>query len=329
MNALWWLALPVLLLPVWWHRQRRERQRAAPLATARFLPRAQPQQRRVWQWVERLLLLVRCLLLATVIAWLADLVLPWRGDTVLVAAGTDAAWAGKQAGQAGFGNASRIVLPTADALGWLREHEREWRGDARLLVLGGVPLGAQAPRFRHAVELRTHPASYAATEHRVAIFSERTTQWAALFGALDGARRYRVDSQPGGRAELVVWDLPHAPPPGLDAPLWWVGQGSLAHFPELATAASAGLLRYADSARGRLWSSPSWPVRDIDGARALYASWQRLHYPPVPYIAPSQLIAASPGVVQPVGSGPLREVLAIALLMLFAVERSLAHARRR
>ena len=40
MTSMWWFALPVLLLPIWWHRQKRERVKALPLATARFLPRA-------------------------------------------------------------------------------------------------------------------------------------------------------------------------------------------------------------------------------------------------------------------------------------------------
>ena len=71
--SMWWLTLPVLLLPVWWHRQKRERIKAMPLATARFLPRAEPQQLRVWRWTERLLLVVRCLLLVAVMAVAATL----------------------------------------------------------------------------------------------------------------------------------------------------------------------------------------------------------------------------------------------------------------
>src|SRR4051812_4235600 len=87
--ALWWLALPVLLLPVWWHRQRRERSKAVLLATARFLPNSDPQHQRVWHWVDRALLLLRCLLLLLAIGWLADLALPWRGDSVLIVPGNE------------------------------------------------------------------------------------------------------------------------------------------------------------------------------------------------------------------------------------------------
>src|SRR5471032_1980597 len=128
---LWWLALPVLLLPVWWHRQKRQRLKAEPLATARFLPSAAPEQLRVWQWRDRILLLVRCLLLVVMIAWLAATIFPWRGDTVLLDASTDKAWAGQQIAAAGMGAAPRIDLPP-NALQWLRQHERDWRPDARL-----------------------------------------------------------------------------------------------------------------------------------------------------------------------------------------------------
>ena len=92
MNSLWWLALPTLLLPVWWHRKKRVQVAAEPLASARFLPRTEPRQMRVWRWADVILMIVRCLLLACLIAWLADPVLPWRGNTVVVAEGTDAAW---------------------------------------------------------------------------------------------------------------------------------------------------------------------------------------------------------------------------------------------
>ena len=91
MYPLWWLALPLLLLPVWWHRQKRQRMKADFLATARFLPSAAPEQQRVWRWRDRILLLVRCLLLLGLIAWLASMIFPWRGDTVLLDAGADRA----------------------------------------------------------------------------------------------------------------------------------------------------------------------------------------------------------------------------------------------
>lgn len=327
MISLWWLALPILLLPVWWHRRKRDRVNVQPLATARFLPRTNPLQQRVWRWVDRSLLLVRLLLLATVIAWLADLVLPWRGDAVLVVPGTDSAWAAQQTLEAGFLKASRVALDTPDAFAWLAQHEREWRPDARILVLGNVPMPASMPRLAHQVTVRAKPVPFARTEHRIAIVSKRASQWRQLFAALDGPQRYIIEAEPSANSELVVWDVPEAPPAGARAPLWWVGDATA--FPELKNAAAVDGVRYADSARGRLWASSAWPALDADAARSQFETWQRLHYPPVPYVTPSQTIAASPNAPMGPVSGALHHILAFALMALFAMERILAHASRR
>lgn len=327
MNSLWWMALPVLLLPVWWHRQRRERVKAEPLATARFLPRADPQQLRVWRWTDRMLLAVRCLLLLGVIALLADLALPWRGDTVLVAPGTDATWLERQVSDAGFKGARRIELPAGDPLEWLAAHEREWKSGTRLLVAGEVPMPAMQPQLRRRIELRTTTAPFARSDHHVAVVSKRAAQWRALFAALDGPQRYLVTDTPDVKSELIVWDLPEAPPPKLHAPLWWVGDASA--FPELRNAPSIDGMRYVDSTRGRLWSSAAWPPADADAARALFETWQRLHYAPAAYPAPSQVLAATPSARIAIAGGAMRELLLIALAALFAIERILAHASRR
>jgi hypothetical protein len=212
MTALWWLALPLLLLPILWHRQKRERVTATLLATARFLPRADPQQRRVWQWVDRVLLLVRCLLLATLIAWLADLALPWRGDTVLVVAGTDAAWAAREIDAAGFKGAQRIEPGSADAIAWFTAREREWRADARVLVIGGQPMAATMPGLRHALELRTVAPAEVKRDVHVAIAGKRADQWRALFAAIDGPVRYLVDEAPSARAGSALFEAPETAP---------------------------------------------------------------------------------------------------------------------
>ena len=327
MIGLWWWALPVLLLPVWWHRQKRQRAKAQPLATARFLPRTAPLQQRVWRWTDRILLLVRLLLLATVIAWLADLVLPWRGDSVLVAPGTDSAWAAQQINDAGFGKARRIELATPDAFAWFARHEREWRPEARILVLGSVTMPATVPRFSHDVVVKARPALFAKTEHRIAIVSNRAQRWKALFSALDGPQHYIVETEPSARSELIVWDVPESPPAGLRAPLWWVGDAS--GLPELKNAPVVDGLRYADSARGRLWASDAWPAADSDAARAQFETWQRLHYPPVPYATPAQVLVAAPAAAMVPESGALHYLLAFALAALFALERILVHARKR
>ena len=167
MTSLWWFALPVLLLPIWWHRQKRERANAQPLATARFLPRTDPKQQRTWRLADVILMIVRCLLLATVIVWLADIVLPWRGNSVLIAPGTDAGWRSAQIKEAGFSDADRIAVPTHDVFAWLAKHEREWRPEARILVLGDVPMPAVRPTVSHQVSVRSMQSPPAPSEHRI------------------------------------------------------------------------------------------------------------------------------------------------------------------
>ena len=327
MNSLWWLALPTLLLPVWWHRKKRVQVAAEPLASARFLPRTEPRQMRVWRWADVILMILRCLLLACLIAWLADPMLPWRGNTVVVAEGTDAAWVEQQVAQAGFKDAARLPLPAAETLRWIRAHEREWKPDARLLVLGDVPMPATLPQFRHALELRTLAKPAAPVEVRVAVLGARAGEWRRLFAALSGPLRVVVEDTPGAKADLIVWDNPAAPPASLRAPLWWVADTTA--FPELAKAPLVDGIRYADSARGRLWTSSAWPPADAAAARRLLETWRSLHAAPLAYTAPAHTFAASPVPAASHANGTLREFLMWALVALFALERTFTHARRR
>lgn len=326
MTSLWWWALPILLLPILWHRQKREQTRAAPLATARFLPQSEPVQLRVWAWRDLLLLLLRCLLLAGLIALLADPVLPWRGDSVLVVPGTDPAFVDQQLRDAGLVEARRIDLPGRDAYRWLHEHEREFKPQARLLLVGDVAMPAALPRLRHPVTLRTQAAAMAPSERHVAIYSQRAGEWRKLFAALDGPQRQVFDDQAGPKTGLVIWDLPQAPPPGLRAPLWWVADTSA--FPELQKAPQAGGLHYLDSPHGRLWSAAWLPPRDADDARTMFASWQRLHLGPTPHTAPPQAPIVDARAPAGPSGGALRDALATALLVLFALERIATHVRR-
>jgi hypothetical protein len=327
MNSLWWWALPVLLLPILWHRQKREQTQSAPLATARFLPASSPVQLRVWRWSDLLLLLLRCLLLATLIALLADPVLPWRGNSVLVVPGADPAWVDKQAREAGLADARRIDLPGRDAWRWLHEHEREFEPQARLLLLGDVAMPAALPRLRHAVMVRPQPAAAAPSEHHVAVVGPRIEEWRKLFAALEAPQRYVLEAQAGPKTELLIWDTPQQPPAGLRAPLWWVADTTA--FPELAKAPQAGELHYLDSPRGRLWAAPWLPPRDAAAARTLFASWQGLHAGVQPYTAPPQAPAVDARAPAGPSGGALHDALAAALLVLFALERILTHVRRR
>jgi hypothetical protein len=326
--SLWWLALPVLLLPILWHRQKREQTKAAPLASARFLPVSEPKQLRVWRWSDPLLLLLRCLMLLALIALLADLVLAWRGDSVLVAPGTDASFVQQQALDAGFKDAQQLVLLDHDVIGWLHAHEREFKPEARLLVVGDAVMPAVLPRMRHAVTLRTNAKPAAAlVERHVAVFSEHADDWRRLFAAAKGGWNVVVDTQPGPRTELLVWDRPEPAPATLRAPLWWVTDAHT--FPELDQAARVDGMRVTETPRGRVWQIAGWPPREPEAARAVFAAWQRLHLAPQPYTAPAQALSAEPNAPAGPASGALREILATLLVALFVLERMLTHARRR
>lgn len=244
MNGAWWLALPVLLLPVLWHRRRKEQGEAAPLASARFLPPATPRRRHIWRWHARALLLARLLLLTLTIGWLADLMLAWRGDAVLIVAGTDPAWVQQQIKAAGFTSADQLTLPRGDIFGWLARHQREWQDDARLLLVGDLPMPASQPRLRNEVIVRSRAKNAA----------------------------------------------PVAP----------------------VVLAPAGAL-----------------PQDAASARAAFERDQRLRYPMPPYLTPAQTLAASNAAASAPASGPLRYLLTLALIALFALERTLAHASRR
>src|SRR5471030_2712089 len=252
-QAFWWLALPVLLLPIWWHRQKRQRLKAEPLATARFLPSSAPEQLRVWQWSDRLLLLARCLLLVALIAWLAVTVFPWRGDTVLLDAGVDKTWADEQIRSAGFTAAAREPMPV-DVLPWLHSHEHEWRGDARLLIVGAadkIAMPARPPQFAHAVTLRVKAPVVAGvvqkSEHHIVLATtpDRAQAWHALFNAFGvaggGNERYVMTDTPDSKTELIVWDMRDAAAPAnWRAPLWWATPNAL---PEQTATRTVGIFQ--------------------------------------------------------------------------------------
>ena len=343
---LWWLALPVLLLPVWWHRQKRQRVKAELLATARFLPIAAPEQQRVWRWRDLILLAVRCLLLLGLIVWLAAMVFPWRGDTVLLDSRADRVWAEQQIRAAHMESAQRMAMPD-DVLSWLGEHERDWRSNARLLIVAApsqVGMPARVPQFAHAVDLRVQspaaiaPSVPAPRRHHVVLATTpaRRAAWQAMFAAFDvagtGADRYVLDDEPNNATELIIWDQPTPAPADWRAPLWWAAAvmptvTAPATPPVASALAINGIsLQINDTPHGRIWSSSSWPAKDADTARAIYETWQALAVPAMPYPAPSQSFstgkASAPAVVEPLAW------LAWALLALFLLERILTHARR-
>lgn len=330
-QPLWWLALPLLLLPLWWHMQKRERTRTDLLATARFLPAAAPQQQRILRWSDILLLLVRLALLVALIAWLAVLAMPWKGDTVFIDPTLEKSpWTQQQVQAAGMGSAAREPLP-ADVWSWLARNEHEWRPEARFLVLAPqAAMPAMPPRLAHALELRlAQPAEQPvgaaamlrARERHVVVAApaQRMARWQALFAAFgtaaDGESRYVLADTPGKNTELIVWDhADQAPPATWRAPLWW------------RTGSAAG---QAVTPQGLAWTAPQWPLDDIDGARALYERWQRASALPAAYPIPAQAIKAERAAPLPSRLARSPEWLALALLALFAIERILTHVRRR
>lgn len=337
LQPLWWFALPVLLLPVWWHLQKRERVKTELLATARFLPAAAPQQQRVLRLIDVLLLLIRLLLLAGLIAWLAVLTMPWKGDTVFIDPALESdAWAQQQIRAAGMDKAAREPLP-ADAWNWLARNEHAWKPSARLLmVVRTLPMPALPPRLAHTVMLRTPPAlaspapatSSHPTERHVVVVAppERMARWQALFAAFgtagDGVYRYVLSDTPTQATELIVWDRPDTPPPQeWQAPLWWRTAAAGAQPERLAT---------LKTKQGLVWTAQQWPLTDAAGARKLYEMWQHQSKPwpayPMPAVDSLPAQRKAP-LVAALAESP--EWLAAVLLTLFVLERILAHVRRR
>jgi hypothetical protein len=218
-------------------------------------------------------------------------------------------------------------LPDRDAVVWLHAHEREFAPQARLLVVGDAVMPAVLPRFRHAVVLRTATTPTAPIERHVAVFSTRDAAWRRLFAAAAGPWHVVVDAAPGPRTELIVWDRPEAPPMNLRAPLWWATDA--AAWPGLTQAPSVDGLHWMDTPRGRVWHADGWPPQEPDGARALFAAWQRLHVGMQPYTAPAQVLAPDAGAPAGPASGALRTWLGMALVVLFALERMVNYVRRR
>ncbi len=342
----WWLALPLLLLPIWWHRQKRQRTRAKALATARFLPMAEPQQQRVWQWTEHVLLVLRCLMLLALIALLADLVSSSRGDTVLIAEGMDKAWAAQEIEQAHMQQAQQRIFCAAAAcaplqlageqniLSWLSAHEGQWRKQARILVLdydSQVGMPAQQTQFSHQVELRLLATAKKPEpeEHHITVVSKRAELWSALFKSYESAgmgnTRYLISTVPNAKTELIIWESAEAPDSAWRAAHWWLTDAR--SFPDVKIDKSFDSVHYADSAMGRIYLG-EWHIAEESDARALYALWQKMRAAPAPYFAYSHVFPVS-GKKQPLSTGgQWTNALGLLLALLFAIERSLSHARR-
>lgn len=250
----WWLALPSLLLPLWWHRQRQRQRQVFPLATAKFLEQAEPQTVQVWRWRELLLLLLRLAILGCLIALLAQFLIGQRGDTIFASANADQAWLDEQVAEIKKQNGASSInlirycdrieceLQTSTIFAWLEQHQTQWQGNSRWWLLAAedeLAMPAQAPRYSSRVELRLGPSvaeqekQSLATKGRevtVVLKSGRIDQWRAWFKVFetssDGRLRFNLTEQWQPNAQLVIWESPLAPREEWRAPLWWISEAS-------------------------------------------------------------------------------------------------------
>jgi len=258
----WWLLLPLMILPVLWLRQRRESSQRQGLATAKFLAAASPHMVQVWRWQAWLLLMLRCLLLLIAIAYLASIFIRWRGDTVLIAAGSDRDWIEQEIKANNMQDAKRMSfcaelscdIQSTQILYWLEQHQSGWKESARLLVLGDasqIALNAQAPQLVPAltVKVATFPTTNVlgntstntsdntkkiVENHYIAVRSDRVAAWQHLFAAFAVAgkanQNYVWQQEPDASTELVIWDSTQAVPQQwktkANAAFWWLSSGA-------------------------------------------------------------------------------------------------------
>lgn len=351
----WWLLLPVLGLPIWWHRQRRQTQQRRTLATTKFLPAAPPQLLRVWRWRDLLLLLLRCLMLLTMLAMLAGVVASWRGDTVFVAPHLDSQWLRKNLQETGFADAKQMTfcadaqcdISTDNLLLWMEQQQAQWRPDARWLVLapvGTVRMNGQQPDLRHALTVRIAPPSAKPTQSRsridVAINSSRMEQWRRLFAAFEaagvGAYTFVLGDQVNNQTAIAIWD--QATPMRSDwrAPLIWkTGAADKPVQTNVDASWNATLqelhITLNSHKGGQIWTvdqTHDWPLQNVDGAKKLYEAWQSGYVAMLPMQTQQVKANTAAALSQSALDSAALTYCLYLLLILFLIERSLAHVRR-
>lgn len=355
----WWILLPVLGLPIWWHRQRRLTQKMRTLATAQFLPASPPQLLKVWRWRDRLLLLLRSLILLTMLAILAVLVVPWRADTVFVAKGVTPQALESAVRASGFSNATRLTfcpekicdITTEHLLFWLERHQVQWQAGARWLVVApatALTMSASKPDLSHDLLMRVTASDTTMPQQRTLVVVINTTsgarvaEWRRLFSAFEtasaGTLKLTLSEDYDARAALVIWDKPAPRDPAWRAPMIW--QTISNAMPTKANVSSASSLmatlqslhidvQLQDATQ--IWTmdpAHDWPLKRLDDAKTLYEAWRSVY----PSIVPlqEQTIKANPAAYLSLTASDtgLQNLLLGLLLFLFALERSLAHVRR-
>ncbi|WMW81032.1 hypothetical protein RF679_01825 [Undibacterium cyanobacteriorum] len=273
LNALftwWWLALPTVLLPLWWHRQRQKQQQVFPLASAQFLPNAEPQTVQVWRWRELILLLLRLAMLLCLIALLAQFIRGQRGDTVFVSKKANPTWIAAQLAQLNqlrqqskslevleYCEHAPCDIQTDSIFAWLEQHQAQWQDSSRWYLLAAeaeLSMPAQAPRFTPAFELRIAPqldgnkgkvpASPAQT---IAVYlnTPRADDWRKWFQVFEvssqGQLHFVLEETMPSKVQLIVWERDSAPEEGLKAPLWWTTNPSLQQGAQTASHRSSAV----------------------------------------------------------------------------------------
>ncbi len=315
----WWLGLPLMALPIWWHRQRRQQTSAQPLATARFLAQTDPRLQSVWRWRQLLLLILRLLMLACLLALVAGIFYRGRGDTIFISEQADKTWVQQQLSQSkkeaggDWSNAkiervcveASCSVQTDQILPWLAHHQHEWKRGSKWLVLASASDGqisALLPQFDNALDLRisplTSPEKLLPATISIVVKSARFAEWQAWFKVfeqtLDGRLHFDVKEQWNTKvpASLVVWESPLAPTAEWQAPLWWLSEASafaadIENAKDKRTSESEALsalgLRAFETKQGRVWlksANSDWPLNELGGAKRLFETWRALQSQP-------------------------------------------------
>jgi hypothetical protein len=262
------------------------------------------------------------------IAWLADPVWPWRGDSVLVALAPTPAWSNArcEGRRSGVPAASRCptAMPTAGCT-------RTSANSSRRRVCWCWATWRCRPRCRAIAPcrstLRTLPVPRPASIPCVAIVGERP-EWR------------RCSPRSTARSASCSILQPNANDRTGDLGLGRTAAGEPARAAVVGgrtTPHSRSWRQGAAGGRPALRRQPAWPRVDFPCLAAGGRASARACFPPgapalrpfgptpTPPQAPIRRCAGLPGTA----SGALRDALAMALVALFALERILTHVRRR
>lgn len=356
-----WTALAALLVPLLLHLDRRRALRPLRFAALRWIGATQKPQRtlRLREW---LLLLLRLLLLAAVVAWLAQPLLhgTWSGprEWLVVAPGVDASAVARAPEQPAVWLApgfpaleeTHDVDSTLQLASLLREFDAQLHEGDRLRVV--VPreidgLDAEALALAHPVEwqidagaampMATHTPPLVAVRYADEDGASQRT-WRALVTAWNTSPRFavRVDEAPQGTAipdaaMAVVW---FGDDEDALRPLLARGRTVLQVLDaETSSGASSGMPTHVETTTGthlrldHLDPSRHPGLRDPATPARLHAAL----FGPAPPPTRADAAAVAPRVTtqrfEPPPT-PLRPLLAALIAVLFLVERVLASGRR-